>query len=157
MKSGISVTLHIDGELGALPGEEDIENWVHAALQSGPKESITNEVCIRLTSEEESQRLNLEYRDKNHPTNVLSFPLQAPLEGGGVLLGDVVICAPVVRAEALAQKKSGKAHWAHMVVHGVLHLQGYDHSDESGAEEMETLEKQILAELGFPDPYETCI
>ena len=157
MKSSISVALHIDDELGALPAEEEIENWVHAALQGGSKESIANEVCIRLTSEEESQRLNLEYRDKNQPTNVLSFPLQAPLEGGGVLLGDVVICAPVVRAEALAQKKPESAHWAHMVVHGVLHLQGYDHIDERGTEEMETLEKQILAKLGFPDPYETCI
>lgn len=157
MKSSISVALHIDDELGASPGEAEIENWVSAAVRSGSDDLTTQEVCIRLINEEESQRLNLEYRGTNRPTNVLSFPLQAPLEDGGVLLGDVVICAPVVRTEAAAQQKSEKAHWAHMVVHGVLHLQGYDHIDERGTEEMEALEKQILAKLGFPDPYEKCI
>ena len=108
---------------------------------------------IRLVDEAESRQLNRDYRGKDRPTNVLSFPFEAPPEVLTPLLGDLVICAPVVVREAREQGKPADAHWAHMLVHGVLHLLGYDHLEPAEADEMEALERDILAGLGFPDPY----
>ena len=102
---------------------------------------------------EEITALNSQYRKKNRATNVLSFPYE-PLPGVAIpLLGDVVICAEVVNDEALAQGKTAEQHWAHMIVHGALHLLGYDHVDENDAQHMESMEIQILSQLGIPDPY----
>ena len=111
------------------------------------------ELTIRVVDEEESQSLNSQYRGKDNPTNVLSFPFEAPAEIELDLLGDLVICAPVVGKEATEQSKEEIAHWAHMVIHGTLHLQGYDHIEDEEAEAMEALEVKILSALGFPDPY----
>ncbi len=109
---------------------------------------------MRIVDEDESQQLNGQYRQKDKPTNVLSFPADLPEELQLPLLGDLVICAPVVAREAEDQNKALDAHWAHMLVHGTLHLLGYDHIDETDATEMEALETQIITELGFAPPYE---
>ena len=133
-----------------LPAEVDFIRWVRAAL---PRERQAVEVVIRLVDEPESRQLNLAYRGKDSPTNVLSFPFEAPPQVASPLLGDLVICAPVVVQEAHAQGKTELAHWAHMVVHGVLHLQGHDHQTDAEAQRMEGLERTILSQLHFPDPY----
>ncbi len=103
--------------------------------------------------ESEGRELNQQYRGKDYATNVLSFPFEAPPGVDLGLLGDLVICAGVVEREAREQNKSREAHWAHLVIHGMLHLQGYDHQEPDEAETMENLEVHLLAELGFPDPY----
>lgn len=110
-------------------------------------------LTIRVVGGRESTRLNATYRGKTGPTNVLSFAFQAPPPARDTL-GDLVICAPVVAREARVQGKMSRAHWAHMVVHGVLHLLGHDHLRARQARVMETLEKRILAELGYADPYD---
>ncbi len=133
-----------------LPAEVDFRRWVHAALIDAVEQV---ELVIRIVDEPESQQLNKTYRGKDRPTNVLSFPFDAPPEVGSPLLGDLVICAPVVIKESQQQGKTELAHWAHMVVHGVLHLQGYDHQTDTEAEQMEGLERSILQRLHFPDPY----
>ncbi len=137
-----------------LPGEDQLRRWAEAALaQTGHTQDI--ELVIRLVNEAESASLNETYRHKQGPTNVLSFPFEPPpgLDQPQGLLGDVVICAPVVAREAVVQGKDPESHWAHMVAHGVLHLLGHDHQQESQAEAMEALEIRILADLGYPDPY----
>src|SRR5690606_13466204 len=112
------------------------------------------ELSIRLVDEEESAYLNDAYRRRPGPTNILSFPaLPMPLPGQGMLLGDLAICVPVLKREAREQRKRQVAHWAHLCVHGVLHLNGFDHEDEDDAERMEDLEVSILSGLGFADPY----
>tara|TARA_B100001109_G_scaffold254581_2_gene254738 strand:- start:113226 stop:113705 length:480 start_codon:yes stop_codon:yes gene_type:complete len=135
-----------------LPTEDQLQQWADVALTERT-EFEEPELTIRLVAEEESRQLNSEYRGKDNPTNVLSFPFDAPPEVPLELLGDLIICAQVVRQEAIEQGKSADAHWAHMVVHGCLHLLGYDHIKDDEAEEMENLERQILATLGYPDPY----
>jgi probable rRNA maturation factor len=137
-------------EIESLPTTEDFERWTKQALQGRREEA---ELTIRLVDEEESQQLNREYRDKDRPTNVLSFPADLPAVVESPLLGDLVICAPVVLREAREQNKTAEAHWAHMVVHGVLHLLGYDHQNESEATEMERTEAALLGEMGFDNPY----
>ncbi len=132
-----------------LPCDSDFQRWASAALQDNEETSVV----IRLVDSEESLQLNNNYRGRDKPTNVLSFPFEAPAEIADNSLGDIVICAPVVEQQARQQNKPLNAHWAHMVVHGMLHLQGYDHQDDEQAEEMERLEGEILATLGFPDPY----
>lgn len=132
-----------------LPEEDSFRRWAGLALQSKPGHELT----IRLVDEAESQSLNRQYRGKDAPTNVLSFPADLPPELNIPLLGDLVICAQVVAREALEQDKPLEAHWAHMVIHGCLHLLGYDHSEDSEAEQMEALERQLLAQLGIADPY----
>lgn len=134
----------------ALPPPADFERWVAAAL-TGQREEA--EVSIRLVDEAESATLNLQYRQKNKPTNVLSFPADLPPELGLPLLGDLVICADIVAREAQEQGKSTTAHWAHMVIHGTLHLIGYDHIEDSDAQTMEALEIDILEKLEFANPY----
>lgn len=109
-------------------------------------------LCLRLVDAEESRALNHRFRGKDRPTNVLSFPADSPLVEEPEL-GDIVLCAPVIAAEAAEQGKTARAHWAHMVVHGVLHLCGYDHIDDDEARVMEAAERRILAGLGFADPY----
>ena len=132
-----------------LPGDSDFQRWASAALLDIEKTSVV----IRLVDPAESRQLNNDYRGVDKPTNVLSFPFEAPAEIADEFLGDMIICAPVVEQEARQQNKPLKAHWAHMVTHGMLHLQGYDHQNDPQAEEMERLEGEILATLGFPDPY----
>ncbi|MET0028480.1 MAG: rRNA maturation RNase YbeY [Candidatus Thiodiazotropha sp.] len=133
-----------------VPGDELLQQWAEAALEPGRDEV---ELVIRLVDEAESQQLNRDYRGKDKPTNVLSFPFEAPDVVPVSLIGDLVICVPVVAREAEQQHKSLSAHWAHMVVHGVLHLQGFDHQTEPEAERMESREREILHGLNFPDPY----
>ena len=133
-----------------LPTAEQIEQWATAAVQP---QSDEVEMTVRIVDEAESHALNLNYRGKDRPTNVLSFPFECSDEVELPLLGDLVICRQVVEREAQEQDKPLMAHWAHMVVHGSLHLLGYDHIDDDEAEEMESLETQIMAELGFADPY----
>lgn len=133
-----------------LPGDDRLRSWARAALADI---GGTHELTLRLVDEAESAALNAEYRHKQGPTNVLSFPFEAPPGAASRLLGDLVICAPVVMREAQAQHKDVQAHWAHMVVHGVLHLRGYDHLTDIEASTMEALETAILARLGYANPY----
>ena len=133
-----------------LPTAEQIEQWATAAVQP---QSDKVEMTVRIVDEAESHALNLNYRGKDRPTNVLSFPFECPDEVELPLLGDLVICRQVVEREAQEQDKPVMAHWAHMVVHGSLHLLGYDHIEDDEAEEMESLETQIMMGLGFADPY----
>jgi probable rRNA maturation factor len=116
-------------------------------------EQASVELLIRIVGEDESGKLNRRFRGVNRPTNVLAFPLDLPIGLPYRHLGDLVICAPVVRREARAQGKPEQAHWAHMVVHGVSHLLGYDHGDEAGAQVMEQREIRLLAQMGFANPY----
>lgn len=133
-----------------LPTAQQIEQWATAAVQP---QSDEVEMTVRIVDEAESHALNLNYRGKDRPTNVLSFPFECPDEVELPLLGDLVICRQVVEREAQEQEKPLMAHWAHMVVHGSLHLLGYDHIEDDEAEEMESLETQIMTGLGFADPY----
>lgn len=138
-------------QLQAIPSEDSFMQWSKAALG---QERAQVEMVIRLVDEAESQQLNREYRGKDRPTNVLSFPAATPAVVQSKLLGDLVICAPVVLREAQEQGKASEAHWAHMVVHGVLHLLGYDHQENGAADVMERMEREIMATIGFSNPYE---
>lgn len=133
-----------------LPSDEQFQQWAELALQQSQ-----GQVAIRIVDENESQQLNKIYRHKDKPTNVLSFEMELPDELGLPLQGDLVICAPVVEREAMEQNKALHNHWAHMVIHGMLHLQGYDHLDDQQAEEMESLEITLLQQLGMANPYGT--
>ena len=147
----IFVDLQIATEnIEGLPTEEQIVQWATAVVQP---EGDKVEMTVRIVDEAESHELNLTYRGKDRPTNVLSFPFECPDEVELPLLGDLVICRQVVEREAAEQEKPLMAHWAHMVVHGSLHLLGYDHIEDDEAEEMESLEAQIMQGLGFDDPY----
>ena len=135
-----------------IPSVADLERWISVALQSQKLEEA--EVSIYIVEEDESQELNAQYRGRDYPTNVLSFPADIAEEVGVPLLGDLVVCAPVVEREAQEQGKTLQAHWAHMLIHGTLHLVGFDHIDDDEAEAMETLETLILTSLGYPAPYQ---
>lgn len=145
----IDLQIACEQETG-LPTAQQIEQWATAAVQP---QSDEVEMTVRIVDEAESHELNLNYRGKDRPTNVLSFPFECPDEVELPLLGDLVICRQVVEREAQEQDKPVMAHWAHMVVHGSLHLLGYDHIEDDEAEEMESLETQIMIGLGFVDPY----
>ncbi|MDG1310746.1 MAG: rRNA maturation RNase YbeY [Porticoccaceae bacterium] len=132
------------------PEEDSMQHWASAALRD---ERHTAELSVRIVDEQESATLNQQYRGKSGSTNILSFPFDAVTPEPLPILGDLVICAPVVIREAVEQNKPVEAHWAHMCVHGVLHLLGYDHVGDRDAEVMETLETEILLGLGFPAPY----
>lgn len=132
-----------------VPESSLITTWAEAA---GPAEPV--EVVIRIVDAAESAELNQNYRHKDGPTNVLSFPFEAPPGVPVAILGDIVICASRVEQEAREQGKPLEAHWAHLVVHGLLHLQGFDHIEEDEAKVMEQREIAILNALGFSDPYE---
>ena len=148
------MTVHVDVQY-ALAGEgaptpADFERWAAAAIDQDGEAELT----VRVVDEAESADLNGRYRGKNGPTNVLSFPFENPPGVQLPLLGDLVICAPVVQREAAEQGKTPTAHWAHMTVHGTLHLLGYDHIEDEEAVIMEQREVEILEGLGFGDPYE---
>ncbi|OMG63115.1 rRNA maturation RNase YbeY [Stutzerimonas balearica] len=146
----IELDLQLASEAQA-PSQADFQRWCELALR---QRSADSELTIRVVDEAEGRELNRTWRHKDYATNVLSFPADVP---DGILdiplLGDLVICAPVVEREAAEQGKPSQAHWAHLVIHGCLHLLGYDHIEDDEAEEMEALERELLAELGHPDPY----
>ncbi|QGU32611.1 rRNA maturation RNase YbeY [Thermochromatium tepidum] len=161
----MSLELELDLQIATAdtdhPSSSQFEHWVRAALEQAdpPWPRPRAELTIRLVAPEEGQALNRQYRGCDRPTNVLSFPFEPPpgLDPDNPihdLLGDLVICTEVVRREALEQGKTLEAHWAHMVVHGVLHLLDYDHVTDAEAAVMETLETAILSGLGFDPPYD---
>ncbi|PCK07850.1 MAG: rRNA maturation RNase YbeY [Alteromonadaceae bacterium] len=134
-----------------IPNEDEFEAWAQVTLAAHHPEAELN---IKIVDEQESQELNHQYRGMDKPTNVLSFPCSLP-EGVDIpYIGDIAICADVVEREAVEQNKTPKSHWAHMLVHAILHLLGYDHIDDAQAEEMESLETKIMLDLGFAAPYE---
>lgn len=159
--SSTVIDLQLACELPGLPDESDFRVWADAALAaaahfSGQPTSAV-EITVRLVAAEESRTLNHDYREKDYATNVLSFPSELPdflREQMEILpLGDLVICVPVVQREAAEQGKAERDHWAHLTIHGVLHLLGFDHLEDAEAEEMEALETGVLAGFGIADPY----
>lgn len=157
MAATARVDLQIASDAGEPPNEEQLNHWVVSTLQATDADDAHEfEISVRLVSEEESRDLNHRYRQQDKATNVLSFPFD-DLDGLPVgtirPLGDLVICAPIVAREASQQGKAVLDHWAHMVVHGILHLLGYDHEDDAQAATMETLEKNILRNFGIENPY----
>ena len=151
----MNINLDIQREADALPKDEELLKWLTKILSA--EQHGDAELTIRFVDEEESAGLNKQYRHKTGATNVLSFPFEVPPEVEDEaklnLLGDLIICAEVVKSEAKEQKKQELAHWAHMVVHGTLHLLGYDHQTDADANIMETKEIHILSQLGYSDPY----
>ena len=145
----LRVTVQRATRLRKLPADADFTRWVRAALRGRG----ATELVIRIVDAAEGRRLNRRWRGKDHATNVLSFPAGLPVGVAPSLLGDLVICAPAVAREAVRQGKTPGAHWAHLTVHGTLHLLGYDHATAAQAAVMEPLETAILGTLGFPDPY----
>lgn len=150
----IELIVQIASEYPELPEESHLRHWANAAcadLEGQP------ELVLRIVDEAESRSLNLQYRGKDRPTNVLSFPFEAPpgipAEYLDNSLGDLVVCAQVVAREAREQGKRLDAHWAHILIHGILHLRGHDHLEETQAETMEALEIELLAGLGLGNPY----
>lgn len=151
------IELQLDVQLAVendsnLPTEAQLTLWATTALLNRTQYEEP-EMTIRIVDEEESQELNHEYRGKDKPTNVLSFPFEAPAHVPIPLLGDLIVCKHVVEREAIEQGKTLTSHWAHMIIHGCLHLLGYDHIEDDEAEEMEGIERIVMAELGFEDPY----
>lgn len=149
------MSLNIDIEnvssIGSIPDEKSIIKWAKMALEQKNKNA---EICLRIVDIEEGQYLNKEWRNKDSATNVLSFPVGETIKHAPNLLGDIVICAPIVEQEAKQQEKDSEAHWAHLIIHGILHLQGYDHMTDDEAAVMEKKEIQILKETGYSNPYE---
>ena len=139
----LKFSLQIASQLANIPTKNLFKKWAKAALR------IDTEVTIRIVDADEGRALNLAYRKKDYATNVLTFALNETPH----LMGDIVICAPIVAKEAAEQNKSLEAHFAHLTVHGILHLHGYDHEDAHQAELMESIEIQILTKLGYSDPY----
>lgn len=139
----------------AIPNDQQFRRWAELAVNNN---EAGYRLAIRIVDEEEGQRFNRQYREKDYATNVLSFPAELPAGlPADVLrsqLGDLLMCAPVVAREAMEQGKTELDHWAHLTVHGVLHLLGYDHQDQAGAGEMEALEIEILAKSGISNPYQ---
>ena len=133
-----------------IPSNVSINRWVKSALGNNDDPV---ELSIRVVAEQESAELNLRYRGKSGATNVLSFPFSAVTPEPLPILGDLVVCAPIVTLEAQQQHKALEAHWAHMIIHGVLHLLGHDHENDHDAQTMEILETEILLGLNYPAPY----
>ena len=148
----MSVTLDVQYEVETGPDEDDIRRWVETVIAAEQNDADV-ELTIRIVGLEEITELNERYRHKTGPTNILSFPFEAPPGVELNLLGDLVIAATVVAREAQEQHKTEAAHWAHMVVHGTLHLLGYDHQTPAEAEDMEAREIRILQTLGYANPY----
>ncbi|MFA7269757.1 MAG: rRNA maturation RNase YbeY [Sterolibacterium sp.] len=139
----ISLSVQYAGNPAGLPTRPRLRRWVSTA------QTCDVAVTIRFVDAEEGHRLNRQYRSKDYPTNVLSFAYEGPPH----VAGDLVLCVPVVQREAVEQGKPADAHFAHLVVHGMLHLQGYEHETDAEAARMEAQEREILARLGIPDPY----
>ena len=137
-----------------VPAAAALRRAAAAAIAAGRRARRDASLAIRIVGRREARAINRRWRGKDYAPNVLSFPVALPAGVASALLGDLVICAPVVAAEARAQGKAPAAHWAHMVVHGVLHLLGHDHMRKADAARMERLERRILAGLGHPDPYD---
>ena len=143
-----TVTIQYIIKTHRLPDETQLTHWALSALPDN------KHVTLRIVDSDEIQALNAQYRQKDKPTNVLSFPYDVPPGFEQETLGDVVLCAPIINAEATEQKKSREAHWAHIVIHGILHLCGFDHINDSDAEVMMQQEIALLNTLGFANPYE---
>jgi len=169
--AAIDVTVQIATNRKGVPHARSLAEWARIAsthASAKAQSGAAGDLTIRVVGAAESRRLNREWRSKDKPTNVLSFPgrdsgpparrlsgaTAHSLQPAASVLGDLAICAPVVAREAREQRKSPQAHWAHMVIHGVLHLLGYDHENDRDARRMEALERRVLAQLGYPDPYE---
>ena len=146
------MAIHLDVQIASdsdgMPDKEGLKSWARAVPSINQKSA-----CLRIVDEPEARALNYQYRNINKATNVLSFPAELHSEVDIKFLGDIVICAPMVRTEAKQQEKEESAHWAHLLVHGILHLQGYDHEDDQSADEMENLEIKILKKLNIKNPY----
>jgi probable rRNA maturation factor len=142
-------------ELNVIPSDQLFKQWSQTALKNFKNNAAKNNITIliRIVDEAESAHLNQQYRHKQGPTNVLSFPSNVPDFIDDPSLGDIIICAPIVNKEANQQHKNVINHWAHMVIHGILHCLGYDHLDDDSANKMETLEINILNQLGMTNPY----
>ena len=149
-EAGLDLEIQYIVEGNGIPAQQEFHAWALAAVSN---EKLPLEMVIRIVDEAESRQLNHQYRGKDKATNVLSFPFEAPAGITSRQLGNLVICAPVVKREAREQNKKEVDHWAQLVVHGVLHLQGYDHQTDRQAREMESLEKKILEGFGIGDPY----
>lgn len=148
------LTLHIGSEIGwkGLPAARSFRTWIELAL-AGAKRRRATEINVLITDSDTGRALNRDYRGKDYATNVLSFPTELPPGVKSALIGDLAICAPVVAREAEAQGKCLRDHYAHMIIHGTLHLLGFDHIDEREALHMEALETKLLASIGIADPY----
>lgn len=152
----MSAAIHIDRDTTDTPTDQSFASWVNAVLRHRAVEipkDVTPELSIRCVNREEMTEANQRYRDKSGATNVLSFPVEPELTQKTGLLGDILICTPVVAEEAGLQGKELGHHWAHLTVHGALHLLGFDHIESDEAERMEALEIEILDSLTIPDPY----
>ncbi len=156
----VNVELQVACRTETIPRKEEICRWIEDAIRaSGAAAEGAYDIVVRVVDERESRALNNRFRRKDRPTNVLAFPAFAGGSGDTLpaeaqrLLGDLAVCAPVLEREAREQGKSAAAHWGHLLVHGTLHLLGYDHQDEAGAARMERLEAGILAARGIADPY----
>ena len=146
------MNIEFEDATGNCPFAEDrVINWANTALTSETNDAV--ELAIRVVNARESQKLNKTFRGRNCPTNVLSFPADIQLPEGPKILGDIAICLTVVEEEAAGQSKHLDQHFAHMVIHGCLHLMGYDHQNDYDADEMEAKEIGILSNLGYPNPY----
>ncbi len=158
MMMEVKLELQNASEEEDLPDQNQLSSWINAALKHSPAPWGDRlqplELTIRIVDEPESKQLNQRWRQKPYPTNVLSFPFEPSPDVDIPLLGDIVICAPLVAREAAAQQKSKTAHWAHLVIHGTLHLLGYNHINDAEAQIMENLEIRILHELDYPNPYQ---
>ncbi|WP_432723652.1 rRNA maturation RNase YbeY [Jeongeupia wiesaeckerbachi] len=154
MSRRLKLALQVVTDATGLPGKAQLKTWMDAALRPAVK---TAEITVRIVDADEGQQLNRDYRGKDYATNVLTFTFDddMPAIEGLPLFGDLVLCAPVVEREAQEQGKTLAAHYCHLIVHGTLHLQGYDHIDDEEADEMEALETQIVTTLGYDDPYRT--
>jgi len=141
----LRLDLQVGSRAALPPTQRQVRRWAGAAL------GRSGEITVRIVGAAEARRLNRRYRGEDHATNVLSFPYAL---SRAAVRGDIVLCAPVIAREARAQGKTLEAHFAHLVVHAVLHLQGHDHARRRDAERMEALEKRVLSKLGYPDPYD---
>ena len=157
MTAAIAIDIQIASTVDSVPDEKAIQSWLDDVVKSAGDDT-RREISVRIVDEEEARALNNQYRQQDKATNVLSFPAVAADEIGlppelSQALGDIVICGPVVEREAAEQNKELASHWAHLLVHGALHLLGYDHETDEEADVMETLETRILASRGIADPY----
>lgn len=150
----VIVDYQVASDAASIPTQDELSAWVFAVCSLQAMDAA--EVTVRIVDEDEMHHLNKSYRGKDKSTNVLSFTADIPpeIELDVPLLGDIIICAPVIAKEALQQEKTLKGHWAHMVIHGVLHLLGYDHESEEDAKVMEEKEVALLEQLGFDHPYQ---